>query len=195
MRTLTISLFALALAAPALAKEPAKPAPAPPAADVKKPEPAKPAGPRAHAEVKGADGKKLGDVTIEQLPHGVLITGELTGLSPGVHAFHVHEVGKCEPPFATAGGHFNPGGHKHGLKADAGAHAGDMPNLRVGQDGKVAFEVQNHSVSLKGGDPTNLADADGSALVIHATGDDYTSDPAGNAGGRIACGVITVDKP
>jgi superoxide dismutase, Cu-Zn family len=165
----------------------------------KKEEPAKtpppaapPAGPKATAEVKDAAGKVLGTVTLEQGGAGLLITGELSGLPPGDHALHLHETGKCEAPFKTAGGHFNPGGKKHGIKHSEGMHAGDLPNLHVGADGKVRFDAVAPGVSL---DKENkLLDADGTAVVIHAKADDYSGDPAGNAGDRIACGVVTLAK-
>jgi Cu-Zn family superoxide dismutase len=119
----------------------------------------------------------------------VVIKATLTGLPPGDHAFHVHEVGKCDPPFESAGGHFNPTGKKHGRDNPQGAHAGDLPNIQV-MDGRPArIEVVARDISLDGG-PGNLFDADGSALIVHAKADDHKSDPAGNAGARIACGVI-----
>ena len=114
----------------------------------------------------------------------------LKSIPPGEHAFHVHAVGKCEPPFTTAGGHFNPGNKKHGMEAAEGAHAGDMPNLHVPASGELVIEVANPAISLVKGQPGSVFDADGSAIVIHAGADDYKSDPAGNAGGRIVCGVI-----
>jgi Cu-Zn family superoxide dismutase len=163
-----------------------------PKKDAKPAAAAAPAPLRAKAELKSADGKKLGTVTLEQLAHGVLVSGELAELPPGGHAFHVHEVGKCEAPFTTAGGHFNHAQKKHGAKSHEGAHAGDLPNL-FGENGKVKFEVVAHDISLKKDAPGNVFDADGSALVLHATVDDYLTDPAGNAGGRIACGVIVAD--
>ena len=100
-------------------------------------------------------------------------------------------VGKCEPPFTSAGGHFNPAGKKHGMEAKEGAHAGDMPNLYVPANGELTVDVANHMVTLAKGQPNSVFDADGSAIIIHAGADDYKSDPTGNAGDRIACGVIT----
>ena len=118
-----------------------------------------------------------------------LIKLQLKGAPPGERAFHIHAVGKCEAPFESAGPHFNPGNHKHGMLAGHG-HAGDMPNLHVPQSGDLSVEVLNAAVTLEKGKPNSLFDNDGSTLIIHARADDYKSDPAGNAGGRIACGVI-----
>jgi Cu-Zn family superoxide dismutase len=143
----------------------------------------------ANAQIKDASGRAVGDADLTQTPAGVLIKLQLKGIKPGEHAFHIHAVGKCEPPFTSAGGHFNPGHHKHGMMAGPG-HAGDMPNLHVPQSGDLSVEVLNAAVTLDKGKPNSLFDADGSALVVHATADDYKSDPAGNAGDRIACGVI-----
>jgi Cu-Zn family superoxide dismutase len=143
----------------------------------------------ANAQLKDSSGKAVGDADLTQTPAGVLIKLQLKGMKPGEHAFHIHAVGKCEPPFTSAGGHFNPGHHKHGMMAGPG-HAGDMPNLHVPQSGDLSVEVLNAAVTLDKGKPNSLFDADGSALVVHATADDYRSDPAGNAGDRIACGVI-----
>ncbi len=145
----------------------------------------------ARATLKDAQGKTLGEATLRESSAGVLIKADLQGVAPGAHAFHIHTTGKCDPPdFMTAGGHFNPTMMKHGLMATGGPHAGDMPNVSVPADGKLSVEVLDTSVSLTSG-AKSLFDADGAALVLHAMGDDYTTDPAGNAGGRIACGVIT----
>ena len=144
----------------------------------------------ASAPLKDAQGKEVGSANLTQTPHGVLINVAVKGLPPGDHAFHVHAVGKCEPPFTSAGGHFNPGGKKHGMMAPDGRHAGDMPNLHVPQSGDLTVEVLNTDITLDKDKPNSVFDADGSAVVIHAKGDDYKSDPAGDAGGRIACGVI-----
>jgi Cu-Zn family superoxide dismutase len=144
----------------------------------------------AKAALKTADGKDAGSVTLTQTPRGVLLALAVKGLPPGEHAFHVHAVGKCEPPFDSAGGHFNPDGHKHGMLAAEGAHAGDMPNLHIPADGELMVEVLNTSITLEKGKPNSVFDTDGSAIVIHANKDDYSTDPTGNAGGRIACGVV-----
>jgi len=144
----------------------------------------------AKATMKDANGKEVGQVALVQTPQGVLVKLSLKGAVPGEHAFHVHAVGKCEPPFTSAGGHFNPAARKHGLEAAEGAHAGDMPNLHIPASGELVIEIANPMISLAKGAPNSVFDADGSALVIHAGADDYKSDPTGNAGDRIACGVI-----
>ncbi len=144
----------------------------------------------AKATLQTADGKDAGSVTLTQTPSGVLLALTVKGLPPGEHAFHVHEVGKCEAPFTSAGGHYNPGKKKHGLLVAEGAHAGDMPNLHIPASGELAVEVHNPMITLEKDKPNSLFDADGSAVIIHAGKDDYKSDPTGEAGGRIACGVV-----
>ena len=144
----------------------------------------------AKAALKDASGKEVGQAQLLQTPHGVLIKLSLKGAAPGEHAFHIHAVGKCEPPFTSAGGHFNPASHKHGMGAADGPHAGDMPNLHVPASGELMIEIANPMISLAKGQPNSVFDADGSAMIIHAGADDYKTDPTGNAGDRIACGVI-----
>jgi Cu-Zn family superoxide dismutase len=144
----------------------------------------------AKATLKNAEGKEVGTASLTETPAGLLIRLSVNGLPPGERAFHIHGVGKCEPPFTSAGPHFNPGSKKHGLMASEGHHAGDMPNLHVPASGEVAVEVLNRDVTLEKGKPNSLFGPQGTALVIHAGKDDYKSDPAGDAGGRIACGVI-----
>jgi superoxide dismutase, Cu-Zn family len=144
----------------------------------------------ASATLKNADGKDVGSVMLTQTPAGVLLNLSVKGLPAGEHAFHIHAVGKCEPPFTTAGGHFNPTNKKHGMMAAEGHHAGDMPNLHISASGELTVEVVNADITLDKGKPNSVFDADGSAVVIHAGKDDYKTDPTGDAGGRIACGVI-----
>lgn len=144
----------------------------------------------ARAVLKDAGGKTVGDINITQVTDGVLIKLDAKGLPPGEHAFHVHAVGKCEPPFTSAGGHFNPDNKKHGMMAKEGHHAGDMPNLVVPSSGDLTVEVVNTAVTLEKNKPNSLYQPNGTAFVVHASPDDYKTDPTGNAGGRIACGVV-----
>lgn len=144
----------------------------------------------AHADLSDASGQPVGSATLTQTPHGVLISAQFHDLPPGQHGFHIHAVGECTPPFTSAGGHLNPAGKQHGIENPAGMHAGDMPNITVPESGTIRFEVLNTLTSLSEG-INPILDDDGAALMIHAGADDYKSDPAGNAGARIACGVIT----
>ena len=144
----------------------------------------------AKAAFRTADGKDAGSAELVQTTAGVLVKLSVKGLPPGEHAFHIHAVGKCEAPFTTAGGHFNPGGKKHGMMAADGLHAGDMPNLHIPADGALVVEVLNPAVTLEKGKPNSLFGPDGPALVVQAGKDDYKTDPTGDAGGRIACAVV-----
>lgn len=144
---------------------------------------------QATATFRDASGKDVGQATLVQTQHGVLVKMTLAGLPAGEHAFHVHETGKCEPPFKTAGGHFNPTKKAHGISAKKGMHAGDLPNIHVPQAGAVELSLFLADVTLDKG-RASLLDSDGSALVLHAGPDDYVTDPAGNAGDRIACAVV-----
>lgn len=146
----------------------------------------------ASAAMKGIDGKDLGSVSFEETASGMLeVDLELKGLAPGAHAFHVHETGKCDAAdgFKSAGGHY-AGGMKHGVETEGGPHAGDFPNITAGDDGTVRVTFFTDRLSLGEGGKNPLRDADGSAVVIHDGTDDYKSQPAGDAGSRIACGVI-----
>ncbi|MCM3772762.1 MULTISPECIES: superoxide dismutase family protein [Priestia] len=143
-------------------------------------------------DLTNTSGKKVGEATLSEAKNGVHIKLTAQGLSPGRHGFHIHEIGKCEvPDFKTAGAHFNPFKREHGFKNTKGPHAGDLPNLEVAPNGKVDTEIFASLVTLQEGKPNSLLDMDGSALVIHDKVDDYTTDPSGNSGDRIVCGVIT----
>jgi Cu-Zn family superoxide dismutase len=144
----------------------------------------------AKAQLMNGDGQEAGVATLTQTPGGVLIGLAVKGVPEGEHAFHIHAVGKCEPPFASAGGHFNPDSKKHGLIAMEGHHAGDMPNLHVPASGALQVEVLDASVTLEKGKPNSLFGPNGTALIIHAGRDDYKTDPTGEAGARIVCGVV-----
>lgn len=142
-------------------------------------------------ELKNAGGRTIGDAQLRETPHGVLLKVDLKNADPGTHAFHIHETGRCEgPTFESAGGHFAPGESGHGFLDDPRPHAGDLPNVHVPEDGKLSIEFLVEDVTL-GSASHSLLDRDGSALVMHAKADDYRTDPAGAAGDRIACGVIT----
>lgn len=143
----------------------------------------------AKADLKDAKGRSIGQAQLSESPNGVLVRVSLKGAPAGEHAFHIHETGKCEPPFKTAGGHFNPAKKQHGFLNPQGAHGGDLPNINVPSSGQLDFEFFAHGVTLGAGS-NSLLDQDGSALVLHAKPDDYRSDPAGNAGDRVACGVV-----
>jgi len=143
--------------------------------------------------LKNEAGVQIGTAKLKQLKQGLKIELEVKGLKPGEHAFHIHEKGSCNPPdFASAGEHFSPQGRKHGYDTTHGPHEGDMPNLIVGTDGAARVEVINTHVSLSSG-ATSLLKKGGTSLVIHARPDDYQSQPAGEAGARIACGEIRSD--
>jgi Cu-Zn family superoxide dismutase len=144
---------------------------------------------------RNAKKQPIGDAVLRQTPNGVLITMALRDLPQGEHGFHIHESGKCEPPFESAGGHFNPAGKKHGFEVAQGPHAGDLPNLIVPENGRVKLEYLARDVTLEEGKPGTLLDKDGAALVVHAGPDDYTTDPAGASGARIACGSIVPPSP
>ncbi len=151
-------------------------------------------GERAVAPLRNAEGQVLGMAIFTQEPQGVRISVTVKGLSPGEHGIHIHAVGKCEPPdFLSAGPHFNPTNKKHGLNNPEGPHAGDLPNLVVSEDGSAVYEQITDRVTLMPGE-LSLFDEDGSALVIHAGPDDQMTDPAGNSGARVLCGVITPMK-
>ena len=143
------------------------------------------------ASVRDAAGRELGVLTVSERDGGLLVKGTLRGLPPGTHGIHLHGVGICEPPFTSAGGHWNPpsvAGKQHGFDNPNGPHAGDMRNILVASDSSVVVNVHTAAGTLRGAN--GLLDADGAAVVVHAAGDDYRTDPAGNSGPRVACGVV-----
>jgi len=147
------------------------------------------AGGSAAATLRDTSGASVGTIALAETGSGMLLSGSLTGISPGIHGIHIHTVGRCDTPgFTSAGGHFNPEQKRHGFRNPAGAHAGDLTNISVPPGGTLTFDLLLPHATLRG---TNaLLDADGSAIVIHAGADDYSTDPAGSSGSRIACGVI-----
>lgn len=141
--------------------------------------------------LKDADGNVVATATLTQENDSVHVSMDVDGLPEGTHAFHVHEKGVCEPPdFESAGGHYNPTDMKHGKLNPEGAHAGDFDNVEVDENGKAHVDFTTNQVTLEKGQDTTLYTDEGTSLVIHADPDDYKSQPAGDAGERIACGVI-----
>jgi superoxide dismutase, Cu-Zn family len=151
-----------------------------------------PAGAAVAVAMTTGDGKDAGTITFAQTEHGLIVSARLKNLAPGPHGFHIHETGACSPDFKAAGGHFNPAGAEHGFHSAGGYHVGDLPNVDVAADGTAAASFFVPDVTL---DPKpsaafahTLGDADGSAMMIHAKGDDYRV--MASSGDRVACGVI-----
>lgn len=144
----------------------------------------------ATASLADGMGKPVGVARIEQIGTTMRFLAEVNGIAPGDHGIHLHTIGKCEAPaFASAGGHLNPAAHQHGSLNPAGPHLGDLPNVTVGADGTgtLAFVIAGNAAEVA----ASLFDADGTAVVVHASADDYKTDPSGNSGSRIACGVFS----
>jgi Cu-Zn family superoxide dismutase len=151
---------------------------------------ARAASPSAAATLRNADGKEVGKATFTSKKGGVKVQVTASGLAPGKHGIHVHAVGRCDPPeFKSAGAHLNPGEKHHGLQNPEGPHAGDLPNLWVGNNGKGKGSFTAKGITLAEG-KGSLFGPEGTAIVIHAEPDDGRTDPAGNSGARVACGVI-----
>jgi superoxide dismutase, Cu-Zn family len=141
---------------------------------------------RAGATLNDAAGNNRGSVTLSEGAGGMRVSVQAQGLAAGTHGVHFHAVGRCDgPDFQSAGPHWNPAMKQHGRDNPQGAHSGDLPNITIGADGRGTLETTLSDAALAG-----LLDADGAALLIHASADDYRTDPSGNSGARIACGVI-----
>ena len=145
-----------------------------------------PGGRIATAQLVTSTGAPAGRATAREVAGGVRVTLDVRGLPPGTHGAHVHTTGRCDAPsFESAGPHWNPASTKHGTMNPQGPHAGDMPNLEIGHDGRGTLGVTLAGATLDG-----MLDADGSAMMVHATADDLMTDPSGNSGARIACGAF-----
>ncbi len=139
------------------------------------------------------EGKQIGEAHFTDADGILTISLRAEGLEPGIHGIHLHEKAVCtSPDFKSAGGHFNPTDQQHGFDNPKGYHLGDLPNLDVDDEGKVAVKVTMHNLTLQPAKPNSLMDGDGSALVIHADPDDYKTDPSGNSGDRIACAELKI---
>lgn len=137
------------------------------------------------------DEEEIGTATLTEGDEGVNIALDLENLSPGEHGFHIHNAGVCEgPAFDSAGDHYNPTDANHGFDDPDGPHAGDLENLEVSEEGTVETEVTADMVTLEEGAETTLQPEEGTSLIIHSEADDYESQPSGDAGNPIACGVI-----
>ncbi|CAG0931145.1 Superoxide dismutase [Cu-Zn] [Planctomycetaceae bacterium] len=145
----------------------------------------------ATATLRDASGRELGTLTLTDTVGGIVVSGRLSGLAPGEHGLHLHMTGSCEPPaFASAGPHWNPTSAQHGAQNPQGPHRGDMPNVSAGPDSSAVVQALTPGGSLRGA-ADMLLDADAAAVILHASGDDYRTDPSGGSGSPIACGVVT----
>jgi Cu-Zn family superoxide dismutase len=145
----------------------------------------------AFTQIKATDGRIVARAAVRAAGHSLRVRVDAAGLAPGTYGVHLHAVGRCDPPaFASAGPHWNPTSRQHGKDNPMGRHMGDLPNLVVGADGRGSYEYAIADATLAGPSADALLDADGAAMVIHAQADDYRTDPSGNSGARIACGVL-----
>lgn len=146
---------------------------------------------KAMVPVKSSTGRDLGSLTVTEAAQALSVSGTLRGLPPGSHGIHFHMVGRCDAPaFTSAGEHWNPTSKQHGTGNPQGPHLGDMPNITVGADSIASVLVVTKGGTIRGG-MSGLMDADGASIVIHTAADDQRTDPSGNAGGRVACGVVS----
>jgi superoxide dismutase, Cu-Zn family len=149
-----------------------------------------PAASKVTVPMRDRAGKDLGTLTLTEGAPTITVTGRLAGLPPGEHAIHLHAVGRCDPPsFESAGDHWNPTNQQHGTDNPKGPHLGDLPNVTVARDRSAMVQAMTPGGTLRGASP--LLDSDGAAVVVHAKRDDYKSQPAGDSGDRIACGVVS----
>ena len=144
---------------------------------------------RATAVLRSAAGRDIGTITITESGGGLSVAGHLTGVAPGTHGIHFHMVGQCSPPYESAGAHWNPNGRQHGMENPQGPHFGDLPNITAGADSTAHVAGTTRGGTLRGAN--GLMDADGAAIIIHAAADDNRTDPSGNSGNRIICGVVS----
>ncbi|HEX6434355.1 MAG TPA: superoxide dismutase family protein [Gemmatimonadales bacterium] len=146
-------------------------------------------GGKVTVALRDSAGKDLGTLTLSDAGQAIALSGRLSGLPTGEHGIHIHTVGQCDgPKFETAGDHWNPTNRKHGKDAPGGPHLGDLANITAGQDGSASVETTTPGGTLRGADAA--LDSDGAAVVVHAKRDDYKTQPSGNSGDRIACGVV-----
>ena len=144
--------------------------------------------------MRSAAGDEHGTLRVVAANGGLRVQGTLRALPPGRHGIHIHMAGQCDAPaFESAGGHFNPGGRQHGLENPAGPHAGDAPNIEVDRGGQAVIDLTFAQATADANASSGIWDGDGSAMVLHADADDQRTDPSGNSGARIACGVIERD--
>ena len=143
---------------------------------------------RADVPMRDTMGRDVGTLVLTNTAGGLMLGGTIRGLPSGMHGIHLHTTGRCEAPFVSAGSHWNPMSRMHGLQNPEGPHLGDMPNVNVSADGSAMVSLVTAGGTLRGRDA--LMDSDGAAVVIHMSADDNRSDPAGNSGSRIACGVV-----